>query len=70
MINDWAFPVDTLDIKKDVDNLHLTISIYSDLDSALVWFYPKKESITLTFHDRNFSNKSKTSNFHFPHNRP
>ena len=32
--------------------------------------YPNKDIITLDFHDRNFSNKSKTSNFHFPHHRP
>ena len=48
------------------------ISVFHQIQTCHFHFSkpPNKEIITLNFHNRNFSNKSKTSNFHFPHHRP
>ena len=40
LLNDWEFPQDSLNIKKDINNLRLNVTFYGQ-DSSLVWYYPK-----------------------------
>ena len=40
LLNSWVFPGDSLNIKKDIDNLRLNVTFYGQ-DSSLVWYYPK-----------------------------
>ena len=41
LVDGWGEPLDTIKTKNDLDNLHLSLSVYSAEDSSLVWFYPK-----------------------------
>jgi len=40
LLNDWDFPQDSLNIKKDINNLRLNVTFYGQ-DSSLVWYYPE-----------------------------
>tara|TARA_X000001036_G_C20680496_1_gene805757 strand:- start:136 stop:1458 length:1323 start_codon:yes stop_codon:yes gene_type:complete len=40
LLDDWEFPSDSLNIKKDINNLRLNVTFYGQ-DSSLVWYYPK-----------------------------
>ena len=40
LLNDWEFPEDSLNIKKDINNLRLNVTFYG-ADSSLVWYYPE-----------------------------
>ena len=40
LLNGWDFPQDSLNIKKDINNLRLNVTFYGQ-DSSLVWYYPE-----------------------------
>ena len=40
LLSDWDFPQDSLNIKKDINNLRLNVTFYGQ-DSSLVWYYPE-----------------------------
>ena len=40
MVQNWNFPSDTLRIQRDIDNLHLSLSVYSMENKSLVWSHP------------------------------
>ena len=41
LVDAWDFPADTNKIKNEILNLHCSLSIYSDIDSSLVWAFPR-----------------------------
>ena len=40
LLNNWKFPQDSLNIKRDINNLRLNVTFYGQ-DSSLVWYYPE-----------------------------